>query len=218
MPSRVGRDGHDAAAALQQFLEIYLHNYFIKLQDKNDITYDFAMIEAFKILVRSYLGKLMQSKIYKTEISLLNRDWQDEDAYLFESQRPKYLDKMPPCEKDYQKIINAVDLHEFSRLNNAENNKTVRIEVLKLQALMASDSLPVECLKEVEQFLNAEEVDGSLAFQTLLNRNTEIVTKVLMEECPQAVLQYAKVFRFEYKIFANLSVVIQVFNNKQHVL
>ena len=195
LPSRVGRDGHDAAAALQQFLETYLHSYFSKLQDKNDISYDFALIEAFKILVRSYLGKLMQSRVYKAEEPFKSGDWQDDDAYLFESQRPKYLDRMPPCAKDYQKIMNAVDMNEFSRLNNVENEKTIRIEVLKLQALMASDFLPDECLQEVEKFLDAEEVDGGLAFRTLCNRNTETVTQMLMEKCPQAVLQYAKVLR-----------------------
>ncbi|XP_011496672.1 PREDICTED: uncharacterized protein LOC105361260 [Ceratosolen solmsi marchali] len=193
LPSRVGRDGHDAAAALQQFLETYLRTYFTKLDDKSDMNYDIALIEAFKILVRSYLGKLMQSKVYKTDnqSSEMNH-WPDDDAYLFESRRPKYLDKMPPCAKDYQKIINAVDFDEFSKLNNAESIKTVRIEVLKLQALMASEFLPGECLEEVEQFLDTEQVDGDTAFRILCNRNTEAVTQILLEKCPQAVLQYAK--------------------------
>lgn len=167
------------------------------MQDKNDVSYDYALVEAFKILVRSYLGKLMQSKIYKPEKALADKEWQDDDAYLFESQRPSYLDKMPPCAKDYNKIINALDMDEFSKLNNADNDKTVRIEILKLQALMASDFLPAECLLEVEQFLNTEDIDGSLAFRTLCNRNTEAVTQMLMEQCPQALLQYAKVRLFE---------------------
>jgi hypothetical protein len=181
LPSRVGRDGHDAAAALQQFLETYLRSYFVKVEDKSDINYDFALIEAFKILVRSYLGKLMQSKVYKPEQLPESSDWPNDDAYLFESQRPKYLDKMPPCAKDYQKI------------NQSENTKPVRFEVFKLQALMASEFLPAECLQEVEQFLDTEHIDGDTAFRILCNRNTEDVTQILIEKCPQAVLQYAKV-------------------------
>ncbi|XP_058797325.1 BLOC-2 complex member HPS3 [Phymastichus coffea] len=192
LPSRVGRDGHDAAAGLQQFLETYLQSYFDNVQDKNDVTYNDALVEAFTILVRSYLGKLMQSKVYKSDKALADGEWKNYDAYLFKSQRPKYLDKMPPCLKDYKKIMNALDLDDFSKLNNANNDKTIRVELLKLQALMASDFLPAECFKEVEQFLNTEEIDGSLAFHTLCNRNTEAVTQMLIEQCPQAVLQYAK--------------------------
>lgn len=175
---------------------MYLQSYFSQLEDKNDISYDFALTESFKILVRYYLGKIIQSKATNSKDSLSNKDWQDEDAYLFESQRPKYLDKMPPCAKDYHKIINAADIDEFSRLNSAENEKKVRIEVLKLQALMASDFLPTECLQEVEQFLKNEKVEGSLAFSTLYNRNIETVTEMLIEKCPQAMLQYAKVLIF----------------------
>ncbi|KAJ8683042.1 hypothetical protein QAD02_018834 [Eretmocerus hayati] len=207
LPSRVGRDGHDAAAALQQFLETYLHSYFSSLEDTSDISYDFALIEAFKILVRSYLGKLMQSQVYKTKQSPNNENWLDDDAYLFESQRPKYLNRMPPCAKDYQKIMNAVDLDEFSKLNNAVDDKTVRIEVLKLQALMASDFLPAECLHEIQQFLNTEKIDGDLAFRTLCIKNTETVTQMLIESCPQAVLQYAKdsyTKEAEWKFLVNL--------------
>lgn len=191
----MGRDGQDATAALQLFLEVYLQSYFSQLEDKSDISYDFALVEAFKILVRSYLGKLTQLKVTKLSENLLNKDWQEDDAYLFESQRPKYLDRMPPCAKDYHKIINAADFDEFSKLNNAENKKIVRNEVLKLQALMASDFLPTECLQEVEQFLENEEVEGSLAFRTLCNQSTEQVTEMLIEKCPQAVLQYAKVLK-----------------------
>ncbi|XP_014211794.1 uncharacterized protein LOC106641787 isoform X2 [Copidosoma floridanum] len=194
LPSRVGRDGHDAAAALQQFLETYLHSYFAKLQDKDEISHDYAVIEALKILVRSYLGKLMQSKIYKSNEPLKAKEWKDGDSYLFESQRPNYLDKMPPCAKDYHKILCAEDFDEFSRANNEENDRSVRLEYLKLQALLANVFLPVECLHEVEKFLEVEMVEGSLALRTLCIRDTKLVTQMLVDKCPQAVLPYAKMF------------------------
>lgn len=195
MPSRVGRDGHATAAALEQFLEAYFQKYFSKVEDKSILSYDFAFIEAFKILIRCYLGKLLQSKVYNSNETLLSENWPDTSLYLFKNQRPKYLDKMPPIAKDYQKIICTLDLNEFSKTNNAKDD-TVRIEILKLQAILASNSLPVECLREIEQFLDREDVDGSLAFRTLCNRDTIAVTTLLIEKCPQAVLQYAKVTTF----------------------
>lgn len=189
----MGRDGHATAAALEQFLEAYFQKYFLKIEDKNDLSYDFAFVEAFKILVRCYLGKLLQSKVYSSNKILLNEDWPDSSSYLFKNLRPKYLDKMPPIAKDYQKIKSAINSNEFSRVNNVDQQEPIRIELLKLQALLASNYLPVDCLREIEQFLDCEEIDGSLAFRTLCNRNTEDVAIDLVEKCPQAVLQYAKV-------------------------
>ena len=171
------------------------------MEDKNDVNYDFALVEAFKILVRSYLSKLMQAKTCKSETPSSNEVWFDEESFLFQSQRPKYLDKMPPFAKDYQKIINATDLEEFSRLNNAENDKNIPLEVIKLQALMASEFLPAECHQEVEQFLNTAEIIGSLSFHTLCNRDIESNTQILIDKCPQAALQYARVIFYHPEIF-----------------
>lgn len=172
---------------------MYLYSYFSKLQDKDEICHDFAVTEALKILVRSYLGKLMQSKIYKSNKSSINEEKKDGDSYLFESQRPKYLDNMPPCARNYHKILNSEDLDEFSNTSNEENERNVRTEYLKLQALLSNDRLPIECLNEVEKFLDAETIDGSLALRTLCNRDTKAITQMLIDECPQAVLSYAKV-------------------------
>lgn len=123
---------------------------------------------------------------------MLNNDWPDTNSYLFQNQRPKYLDKMPPFSKYNRKTTNAIELDGFTRINSTKD-ETIRIEVLKLQALLASNYLPVECLREIEQFLDHEEVDGSLAFRTLCNQNTEAVAVILVEECPEALLQFAKV-------------------------
>lgn len=198
LPSRVGRDGHDAAAALQIFIEIYLQNYFhgksnescTRLND--EVCYDFAMVEAFKILVRSYLGNLTQTNIYKTEQNIKDCNRNNEEVYLFANFRPRYLDKMPPYTKDYQKILNVVDLKDLADLRKSENEQVVRSEVFKLQALLASGFLPVECLQEVKHFLESQDINGSLAFRTLCSEDTEVVTRMLMDDCPQAALQYAK--------------------------
>ncbi|XP_054001968.1 uncharacterized protein LOC128888833 [Hylaeus anthracinus] len=197
LPSRVGRDGHNAAMALQVFLEKYLHNYVStklitdsSVINKNQIRTDFALVEAFKLLVRSYLGKLSQTKVYKIE----NKENIDENYtnFIFSKFRPDYLDRMPPYAKDYQKILNANYLKDIGNIEKTDAEKTIPAELFKLQLLLSCDFVPNECLLEVKQFLETQEIDGSLSLKTLCIQNTEEVTSMLMENCPQAVMQYAK--------------------------
>ncbi|XP_076242373.1 BLOC-2 complex member HPS3 [Calliopsis andreniformis] len=197
LPSRVGRDGHSAAMALQVFLEKYLHNYFsIKLIadssviNKNQIRQDFALVEAFKLLVRSYLGKLSQTKVYKID----NKEDIDENYtnFIFSKFRPDYLDKMPPYAKDYQKMLNTSNLKDLANIDKTDIEKTIPAELFKLQLLLSCDFVPNECLHEVKQFLESQEIDGNLSLKTLCIQDTEEVTTILMENCPQAVVQYAK--------------------------
>lgn len=196
LPSRVGRDGHNAAATLQAFLEKYLHNYFSSksmtecaIVSKNQVRADFALVEAFKLLVRSYLGKLTQTKVYNTE-SKENQE-NDNEYFMFAKYRPSYLNKMPPYTKDYQKILNMNDFKDLA--NMPESEKVVPKELFKLQSVLSCEFLPVECLHEVRQFLETQNIDGGLSLKTLCIQNTEEVTAILMDNCSQAVLQYAKV-------------------------
>lgn len=191
LPSRVGRDGHDDAYALQLFIETYLQSYFRGVgQDlssvRTEIAQNYIIVEALKILVRSYLGKLMQVGVHKS-------DEENRDKYLFIQLRPRYLDKMPPCSKDFQKILNSESISEIAKITSIENEEGVRSELIKLQALLASEILPQECLDEIERFLDTENVVGSLAFKTLIVSDKQVVTGLLIENCPQAVLSYAKV-------------------------
>lgn len=200
LPSRVGRDGHNAAATLQVFLEKYLHDYFSSksmiewpsVVNKNQIRSDFALVEAFKLLVRSYLGKLTQTKVYKTDF-LDDEGKNDKEYFMFAKYRPGYLNKMPPYAKDYQKILNMNDFKDLTNLNNAsESEKIIPKELFKLQSVLSCEFLPVECLHEVKQFLETQNIDGSLSLKTLCIQNTEEVTTILMNNCPQAIVQYAK--------------------------
>ncbi|KAL0105383.1 hypothetical protein PUN28_016797 [Cardiocondyla obscurior] len=200
LPSRVGRDGHNAAATLQVFLEKYLHNHFsTKLliewtpsANKTQIRSDFALIEAFKLLVRSYLGKLTQTRVYKSD-SKKEEEENDKEYFMFAKYRPSYLNKMPPYAKDYQKILSMNDFKDLANYNNAvETEKIIPKELFKLQSILSCEFLPVECLHEVKQFLETQNIDGSLSLKTLCIQNTEEVTIILMDECPQAVVQYAK--------------------------
>lgn len=196
LPSRVGRDGHDAAAALQLFIETYAENYFnTKSQDQscsssNDTSSgDLAIAEALKILVRSYLGNLTQSRVYKTVQNVKDRNENEADVYLFANHRPLYLNKLPPYSRFCRKLLGREESDNDSELTT----KLIRSEVPKLQALLASGHLPVECMREVKQFLDNQEIEGTFAFKTLCISDTEIVTRMLIVEYPQALLQYAKV-------------------------
>ncbi|XP_029162618.1 uncharacterized protein LOC114934141 [Nylanderia fulva] len=200
LPSRVGRDGHNAATTLQVFLEKYLHDYFSSksmtewplIVSKNQIRSDFALVEAFKLLVRSYLGKLTQTKVYKTDPKD-DQGENDKEYFMFAKYRPGYLNKMPPYAKDYQKILNLNDFKDLTNFNNASKSETtVPKELFKLQSLLACEFLPVECLHEVKQFLETQSIDGDLSLKILCIQNTEETTAMLMDNCPQAVVQYAK--------------------------
>ncbi|XP_017893481.1 uncharacterized protein LOC108633046 [Ceratina calcarata] len=197
LPSRVGRDGHNAAMTLQVFLERYLHNYFSTkliidstVINKNQIRSDFALVEAFKLLVRSYLGKLSQTKVYKVE----NKEniQGNYDNFIFAKFRPNYLNGMPPYAKDYQKVLNMCDLKDLAEIDKTDSEKTVSTELFKLQSVLSCDFIPNECLYEVRQFLDTQEIDGSLSLKTLCAQNTEEATALLMADCPQAVVHYAK--------------------------
>ncbi|XP_050591427.1 BLOC-2 complex member HPS3 [Bombus affinis] len=197
LPSRVGRDGHNAAMTLQVFLEKYLHNYFStkliidsSVINKNQIRTDFALVEAFKLLVRSYLGKLTQTKVYKIE----NKENVQEsyDNFIFVKFRPHYLNGMPPYAKDYQKVLNVSDLKDLADIDKTDSEKTIPMELFKLQSVLSCDFIPNECLYEVKQFLETQEIDGSLSLKALCIQNTEEATTLLMDNCPQAVVQYAK--------------------------
>ncbi|KAK9302170.1 hypothetical protein QLX08_005767 [Tetragonisca angustula] len=197
LPSRVGRDGHNAAMTLQVFLEKYLHNYFStkliidsSVINKNQLRTDFALVEAFKLLVRSYLGKLTQTKVYKIE----NKENIQEncDNFIFMKFRPHYLNGMPPYAKDYQKVLNVCDLKDLADIDKTDTEKTIPMELFKLQSVLSCDFIPNECLYEVKQFLETQEIDGSLSLKTLCTQNTEEATALLMDNCSQAVVQYAK--------------------------
>ncbi|KAG5311825.1 HPS3 protein, partial [Acromyrmex insinuator] len=199
LPSRVGRDGHNAATTLQVFLEKYLHNYFSSkfmmewpTVNKNQIRSDFALIEAFKLLVRSYLGKLTQTRVYKTDPKE-DQEENDKEYFMFAKYRPSYLNKMPPYAKDYKKILSMNDFKDITNFSNtSENEKTIPKELFKLQSVLSCEFLPIECLHEVKQFLETQNIDGNLSLKTLCIQNTEEVTIILMDSCPQTVVQYAK--------------------------
>jgi hypothetical protein len=62
-----------------------------------------------------------------------------------------------------------------------------------LQCLLCSGKLPPECLSEVRQFVHTHpQLHGNLSLQVLCVPTRE-ATNILLDFCPHALLQYAKV-------------------------
>lgn len=182
LPSRVGRDSRDAAAALQIFVEMYLKSYFrvrVVEPQVRKIDYDFAMVEAFKILVRSYLGKIMETKD-RNEVAITSE--LKTEPYLFESHRPRYLDLIPPCH--FQK---------FSSETQEIIKEDIPPEFFKLQSLLSSEYLPGICLSEVERFLDSQRIEHGFSLKILCIADVHLGMKMLVDNYPWAVLDYAKV-------------------------
>ncbi|XP_074101401.1 uncharacterized protein LOC141528987 [Cotesia typhae] len=178
LPSRVGRDGRIAGNALQLCLETYLQSYYENFQCEK---IDLAIVEAFKILVRSYLAELTQNGA-----KVCTNDTQ----VLFGSFRPRFLDNPLIYEKG--KIKSKERTARISEEFNESFKESIRLEVVKLQALLASGSLPEECYQEIQHFLETQKIEGSLSFKILCVRDTGQEIQLLADECPQVLLDYAK--------------------------
>uniref|UniRef100_A0A0C9RKX0 HPS3 protein n=1 Tax=Fopius arisanus TaxID=64838 RepID=A0A0C9RKX0_9HYME len=168
LPSRVGRDGRLAAGALQLSLETYFKGIYVDGERKREDAgeNDVAVLEGFKILVRSYLGELAQGQSQRSE----EREGKD---VLFGNFRPEFLD------------------HPILYKNDGVKGE-IRMEVIKLQALLASGYLSNECYEEVKRFLETQSIEGGLSFKLLCVRDTEKGIQLLAERCPQVLLMYAK--------------------------
>lgn len=72
LPSRIGISGTVASSVLQQFLERYFNNFFTSLEEKSNPGYEQPIVEALKILVRSYLSDLNRHALIKPQNSDLS--------------------------------------------------------------------------------------------------------------------------------------------------
>ncbi|XP_034947229.1 uncharacterized protein [Chelonus insularis] len=201
LPSRVGRDGRVAAAALQLFLETYLQIYYnnksndnsvncAKISKNNENNDDMAINEGFKILVRSYLAKLTQKNNKKTDI-IDKMDENDNQKILFGNLRPYFLDHPFFYLKDETKKLCKESEQKIDQENEGVANN-IRLEIKKLQALLVSGQLPPECYEEVERFLDTQQIEGSLSFRILCTRDTNKEMQILADECPKILLEFAK--------------------------
>lgn len=209
LPSRIGITGSTASLVLQMFLESFFAWYF----SLSPMSYDPPTVEALKILVRSYLSDLQLYDItnvnrkkandaYTSTILLkqncvkATRELQNSTAVLFVNSRPLFLQKMPPFAPNLSKKLISLqsgqketeDVDMKVQDGNNQNNESL----IKLQALLCSGRLPKECLVEVYQFVQSHpQLHGNLSLQVLCLPPRE-GSNVLLNFCPQVLLQFAK--------------------------
>ncbi|XP_012282524.1 uncharacterized protein LOC105700871 [Orussus abietinus] len=188
LPSRLGRDGLDAAGALQLFLEAYLGERCRSSGSPEDPDDAEAEREAFRILVRSYLGKLAQGRLREEEEDPRELGHDPEEPYLFASRRPKFLDRLA-----------------------SQRGVHIRPELLKLQALLASGRLPAESLRDVDRFLEEQDPGGDLALRILYRLDPAAGTRILIDDCPRALLEYAQ---YKYTRAAEWKMLIEMLQGK----
>ncbi|XP_049805068.1 Hermansky-Pudlak syndrome 3 protein homolog [Schistocerca nitens] len=205
LPSRIGISGSSASLVLQVFLENHFGHYFELYPDCDfKSVYDLPVIEALKILVRSYLSDLqcynLASKKNTSDKSCTPetpevKDSADKSPVLFESCHFEFLQKMPPFASNLSEKLLAHQRGENTdpKIQPSDEDKGHKNESLvKLQCLLCSGKLPKECVVEVYQFVQTHpQLHGNLSLQVLCV-STKEATNVLLNFCPQTLLQFAK--------------------------
>ncbi|KAK7788466.1 hypothetical protein R5R35_014523 [Gryllus longicercus] len=201
IPSRIGITGSTASLVLQIFLEKYFAWYFTL----PTTSYDAPTVEALKILVRSYLSDLQRCDM-PNSARKLNSDSSSikqqnktlsvllkQSSILFIDKHLPFLQKMPPFAPSLSKKLMSMQSgkKETEHTCNEDNSQNSE-SLVKLQALLCSSRLPKECLVEVYQFVQSHpQLYGNLSLQVLCLPAREGAT-VLMNFCPQVLLQFAK--------------------------
>ncbi|KAL1123558.1 hypothetical protein AAG570_002635 [Ranatra chinensis] len=166
LPSRMG----SGSTRVSDVLQIFLENVFIcwHAQDpawKPDPS-DTPTIEALKILMRSYLGDL----INKPEKHAVQEAFELDS--MFGGKRLEFMDMLPP----------------FSEPGCVKSQHT---SLLKLQCLLRSGWLEESALSELVQFVS-EFVDESIGLSLQVLSQPQKGIDILVEQCPAALPQYAK--------------------------
>ncbi|XP_063220161.1 BLOC-2 complex member HPS3 [Bacillus rossius redtenbacheri] len=211
LPSRISIAGSATSLVVQDFLERYFLWFYKNLPEP---VYDPPTVEALKILVRSYLSNLQcsdtsysksrpmkQATVTKSHLSKKNvgdqtipvssnQASEKSGPVLFLDLRSKFLDKMPPFAADLCKRL--VSPHEIEKEDVEKYGNQIKESLIKLQSLLCSKKLPKECIVEVYQFLHTHpQLLGNLSLQVLCVTTKEATT-ILLDFCPQALLQYSK--------------------------
>lgn len=201
IPSRIGITGSAASLVLQLFLEKYFARYFSGISS----TFDHPTLEALKILVRSYLSNIQRCDVTSStrkhasdtqltkqtnkSVSTLLKD----SSILFIDKHLPFLQRMPPFAPSLsQKLASMQSGNKEVEVTLTEEASQNDESLVKLQALLCSNRLPKECLVEVYQFVQSHpQLYGNLSLQVLCLPAREGAT-VLMNFCPQVLLQFAK--------------------------
>ncbi|XP_063922297.1 uncharacterized protein LOC135136807 [Zophobas morio] len=221
LPSSIGSDSNTASLVLQKTLEMYFKQYFVKVGDTDisKIIYERGANEAMKLLVRSYLSQLqilqlkedvskkeeMTSSFSKLEREILGEgddkpkpyfddknDKKSQESYLFASFRYDYLDKMAPFQVEITSKLYEACLENYTAKETFRANEDADFVLKKLQAVLSSQIVSKQVIGEVNAFLSLNEnLRGSLSLQSII-MNTNDAVQLLIDACPQCLLQFGK--------------------------
>ncbi|XP_044260158.1 Hermansky-Pudlak syndrome 3 protein homolog [Tribolium madens] len=219
LPSSIGSDSSTASLVLQKTLELYFQKYFEKFGDSDisKIIYERGANEAMKLLVRSYLSQLqifqlkednqkdeMSSSFSKLEREILGENEEkskyyfddkfdkNPENYLFSQFRYNYLDKMPPFQVEITSKLFEACLENYTPKGNYRPNDEADLVLKKLQAILSSQIVSKQVLGEVNAFLGLNEnLRGSLSLQSIILSTNDAI-QLLIEACPQCLLQFGK--------------------------
>lgn len=184
---------------LQKTLEKYFETQISGCTSKElkYITTEKPIQDAIKFLVRSYLSQLQiaqireQSSMTKTEEACLDKTLSADDKYLFSDLRHKYLDYMPPFQVEL--TTKLYELHRDGAVKETSEFDLATKEVLrKLQALLCTQAMPATVVKEVRTFLDVNKsMNGHRSLDSILI-DVDGAIGLLVEECPQCLVQFAR--------------------------
>ncbi|CAG9861597.1 unnamed protein product [Phyllotreta striolata] len=114
------------------------------------------------------------------------------DSFLFSGLRYEYLDKMPPFQVEITSKLYEACIENYPVKEQWSPNDEADIILKKLQALLCSQIVPKHVIAEVNAYLDVNKSlrgNESLLSITML---TNDATLLLLDSCPQCLLQYGK--------------------------
>ena len=138
-------------------------------------------------------------------------DKKSQESYLFASFRYDYLDKMAPFQVEITSKLYEACLENYTAKETFRTNEDADFVLKKLQAVLSSQIVSKQVIGEVNAFLSLNEnLRGSLSLQSII-MNTNDAVQLLIDACPQCLLQFGKVdFIFGLKIRCPVSVCLSV--------
>ncbi|XP_056637368.1 uncharacterized protein LOC130445640 isoform X1 [Diorhabda sublineata] len=134
--------------------------------------------------------KLGYNHINKTYFE--EQEKKPKDCYLFSSLRWEYLDKMPPFQIEINSKLYEACNENYPVKEQWPANEEADIILRKLQALLCSQVVPKPVLLEVNGYLSVNEnLRGNVSLQSILMLTNDAVL-LLIDNCPQCLLQFAK--------------------------
>lgn len=123
-------------------------------------------------------------------------DKKSQENYLFATFRYDYLDKMPPFQVEITSKLYEACLENYTPKQNFKPNEEADLVLKKLQAILSSQIVSKQVLSEVGTFLTLNDnLRGNLSLQSIIVSTNDGV-QLLIDACPQCLLQFGKVFVF----------------------